>query len=112
MSLLQVYHKLSILRKEPSVEKGGFKNVIINPNIYSFLRYIKESVPFLVTVNVGKMPATHDYSTITGVRLGKLVMFARGDENMEPPQTFTEGDNIELSQLTLYPGDALVLKLF
>ena len=101
--ILQLFRKLIQLRKKPSFQKGSLQFNIVNEEIFSFVRYLEGSdVTYLVALNVGKSVRSCDFSQ-TGI-MGNVVLVS-----CEADRDFNEGERVDLTKVTLKPGDGLVL---
>ena len=67
-------------------------------------------IPYLIAVNVGLGPSNLDFSLNTGVAYGSVAFYTKG-MSVERTKVYSEGERIELYELVLYPGDAIVIKL-
>ncbi|KAK7097053.1 alpha-glucosidase-like isoform X2 [Littorina saxatilis] len=106
---LKVYRDLAILREEPSLQYGLLKFTDVNPDILSYLRSAEEHPHFLVVINFGQVPVTHDFP-------GALVNRGQGRVKVVTSQAANEGrfakdSSVPLTQIKLQPGDGLVLEL-
>ncbi|ELT95719.1 hypothetical protein CAPTEDRAFT_162322 [Capitella teleta] len=110
-SPLQLFHRLSRLRKEVSFQYGRLQYAIINANIFSFMRFAKDSAPYLVSMNFGSVESTDDYSVASGVAIGKVVAHARPNQSDKYNPKIREGMKVGLEKLTLQPGEGVVVVL-
>jgi hypothetical protein len=110
-SPLQLFHRLARLRKEVSFQYGRIQYATINTNIFSFMRFAKDSAPYLVAINFGAETSTDDYSLASGVAIGKVVAHARPNQSTEFNQQIREGMKVGLEKLTLHPGEGVVILL-
>jgi hypothetical protein len=104
-SPLQIYQRLAHLRKERSFIGSKIQFLIVNDNVISFMRFARDSAPYLIAANVGHTSSTDDYTILTGVAHGKVVLYA-GNEYV-----VKDGDLVSLSRLTLKPGEGIVVLL-
>jgi len=102
---LQIYQRLAHLRKERSFIGSKIQFLIVNHNIISFMRFARDSAPYLIALNVGNVLATDDYTILTGVGQGKVVLYYGNEYKVK------DGDLVNLSQLTLKPGEGVVVLL-
>ena len=79
--------------------------LVVNENVLSFMRFARDTAPYLIALNVGERASTDDYTVMTGMVRGKLVLYAGTTLNVE------EGELISLSALTLEPGEGVVAML-
>ena len=112
LSPVHLYGKLSRLRKETSFVIGEIQYALVNDHVFSFMRFAKNSAPYLIAVNVGQAESSCDFTLTAGVQYGKIVAYAKpvGDKVVRN-KAYTEGRTIDLQQVTLYPGEGMVLLL-
>lgn len=106
---LHMYGKLARLRKETSFMLGEIQFALVNDDIFSFMRFAKNSAPYLVTINIGSIPSTEDYTLTAGVQYGKVVAYAKPVGAKRG--SYIEGRTLDIQKLTLKPGEGLVLLL-
>lgn len=104
-SPLQIYQRLAHLRKERSFLGSKIQFLIVNDNIISFMRFARDSAPYLIAMNVGHTTTADDYTLLTGVAHGKVVLYAGNEYAVK------DGDLVGLSRLTLKPGEGIVVLL-
>ena len=109
-SIIQIYQRLSRLRKERSFTSGKLQYSIINENILSFMRFSKDGVPYLIALNFGRQKSTDDYTLSAGVSHGKVVLHATS-ASVQSSLNASEGDMVSLSNLSLEPGEGIVVIL-
>lgn len=100
-----MYRQLAKLRQKPAFMNNRMDKIIITKDVFSYVRSI-DSESFLVVVNVGNNTSTHDFSSKTG-QSGTVVL-TTPDMDIEE---YTEGKRVTLSDVTLKPGDGLVIKI-
>lgn len=106
MSPLQIYQRLTRLRRERSFSSGRLQFSIVNDNVISFMRFSKDGAPYLVALNLGNSVTTDDYTLSAGVSYGKVVLYVSQLESSL--STVREGSKLNLAQLTLAPGEGVV----
>jgi len=79
--------------------------LIVNDNIVSFMRFARDTAPYLIALNLGDRASTDDYTVLTGMVRGKVVLYSGTTLKIE------DGELITLSALTLEPGDGIVAML-
>ena len=109
-SLLRLHRSLAALRRQPSFQHGRLQMAVASDDVFSFIRFAPGATPYLVAINVGAHPATHDYTLSTGVQYAQLALHAgvgdgRGGLLPPPPR------RLDLERLLLHPGEAVVVKL-
>lgn len=106
MSPLQIYQRLTRLRRERSFSSGRLQYSIVNDNVISFMRFSKDGAPYLVALNLGNSETTDDYTLSAGVSYGKVVLYVSQPESSL--STVREGSKLNLARLTLAPGEGVV----
>ncbi len=81
----------------------------MNDYVISFLRYAENNAPYLIVINFGPKPYTDDYTLAAGVLSGKVVAHAHAEQGMRTPHS--EGERVGLDELTLVPGEGIVVLL-
>lgn len=109
--MLYLYWKLAFLRDEPAFASGIMKFASTNDLIFSFIRHTGGYAPYLITLNFGSESATEDYCSTTGALFGQVVLYVAANTDLKN-SLLEEGSTINLDSVTLYPGDALVIKIF
>jgi len=104
-SPLQIYQRLSRLRKERSFLSNKMQFLIVSDDILSFMRFTRDTAPYLIALNLGDHASTDDYTVMTGMVRGKVVLYSGRTLNV------VDGDLIALSALTLQPGEGIVAML-
>jgi len=104
-SPLQIYQRLSRLRKERSFLSSRVQFLIVTESILSFMRVSRDTAPYLIALNLGDGSSTDDYTALTGTVRGKVVLYSGTTMKIE------DGDLITLSALTLQPGEGIVAML-
>ena len=109
VTTIQVYRDLAILREQPSLRYGLLTFGDVTPSILSYLRSASERPDFLVVINFGNATVTHDFS-------GQPVNRDQGHVKVVTSQAANEGRFVKdapvtLTQITLNPGDGLVIQL-
>ena len=79
--------------------------LVVNENVLSFMRYARDTAPYLIAVNLGEHASTDDYTVMMGMVRGKVVLYSGTTLKVE------EGELIALSALTLEPGEGIVAML-
>ena len=84
----------------------------VDEDVYSYMRFARNSAPYLVVANIGRAPATVDFTLSTGTRSGKVVAYASPGRSGEGARrSFSVDSTIDLSRVTLRPGEGLVILL-
>jgi len=104
-SPLQIFQRLSHLRKERSFLSTKIQFLVIHELVLSFMRYTRDTAPYMVALNLGTEPSVDDYTVLTGVARGKVVLYSGSNQGV------TEGGLVSLSDLNLEPGDGIVVIL-
>ena len=81
---------------------------VAGDNIFSFLRFAKDTPPYLVALNVGSETATEDFTVSAGVQFAKVVAHAVG---VRTDAANAEDSTVDLERLVLYPGEGVVVML-
>ena len=112
LSPIHLYGKLSRLRKETSFVIGEIQYALVNDHVFSFMRFAKNSAPYLIAVNVGTEASVCDFTLTAGVQYGKIVAYAKpvGSKSVRN-LSYLEGKTIDIQQVTLHPGEGMVLLL-
>jgi len=79
--------------------------LIVSDDILSFMRFTRDTAPYLIALNLGDRASTDDYTVMTGMVRGKVVLYSGRTLNV------VDGDLIALSALTLQPGEGIVAML-
>jgi len=79
--------------------------LVVNENILSFMRFTRETAPYLIALNLGDRASTDDYTLMTGMVRGKVILYSGSSLKVE------DGDFVMLSALTLEPGEGIVAML-
>jgi len=79
--------------------------LIVSDDILSFMRFTRDTAPYLISLNLGDEPSTDDYTVLTGMVRGKVVLYSGTTLNVK------DGDLVSLSAVTLHPGEGLVVVL-
>jgi len=79
--------------------------VVVNENILSFTRFARDAAPYLIALNLGGSASTDDYTLMTGMVRGKVVLYSGMSMKLH------DGDFVSLSALTLEPGEGIVVML-
>ena len=108
-SSLQQYQKLARIRQQTSFLHGKLQYSVITSNVFSFMRYAKDSAPYIAAMNFGNVTETNDFSISTGVQYGKAVVHVTGDT--DPGGHVVDGGKVNLEKLTLDPGEGVVALL-
>lgn len=109
ISPVQVFHRLTRLRRERSFSVGQMQYAIVNDNVLSFMRYSKDSAPYLIALNLGSSESTDDYTLSAGVSRGKIVLAV--SQQGSSLSAVKEGSLVDLTRLTLRPGEGIVTVL-
>lgn len=110
--MLKLYRKLAYLRENDVFKIGSLKAAVATKNIYSFIRYLRGTSAYLVCINIGKEKESQDYSFLVGVDSGPLKLSYPSIENGKPVRTLKNDEIIHFDNLTLYPGEAMVIQLY
>lgn len=110
-SSLQLFGKLARLRKELSFTAGEIQYAHIDNNVFSYMRFARNSAPYLVVVNIGDEASNLDLTETTGTRYGKVMVYATALQEKAIRRSFSEGKTIDLNSVTVKPGEGLVLLL-
>ncbi|XP_059150335.1 probable maltase isoform X1 [Physella acuta] len=104
-SHLNLYKEYVALRQLDAFKFGDINvDVVTNDNILSYTRSFG-SARYLVAINFGQSPSTDDYSVVNSAS-GTVVS---NTGNVDT--SLSKGSGVTLSQLTLNPGDGVVIKL-
>ena len=79
--------------------------LVVNENIVSFMRFTRETAPYLIALNLGDRASTDDYTVMTGMVRGKVVLYSGSSMKV------VDGEFVTLSALTLQPGEGIVAML-
>ena len=107
---MHLYGKLARLRKEHSFMLGDMQYGLITDEFFSFMRFAKNSAPYLIILNFGEVPATKDFSGSAGVQYGKLIAHAKPNGH-RGTKTYVEGKVVNLDNVTLLPGEGIVVMM-
>jgi len=69
------------------------------------MRYARDTAPYLIAVNLGDHASTDDYTILTGMVRGKVVLYSGTTLKV------VDGELISLSSLTLEPGEGIIAML-
>jgi len=69
------------------------------------MRFTRDTAPYLIALNLGDRASTDDYTVMTGMVRGKVVLYSGTTMKVE------DGDLVTLSALTLEPGEGIVAML-
>jgi len=69
------------------------------------MRFARDTAPYLIALNLGDSASTDDYTVLTGMVRGKVIVYSGTTMKVE------DGDLIMLSDLTLQPGEGIVAML-
>jgi len=69
------------------------------------MRFSRDTAPYLIALNLGNRDSTDDYTVMTGMVRGKVVLYSGTTLKVE------DGELIPLSALTLEPGEGIVAML-
>ena len=69
------------------------------------MRFARDTAPYLIALNLGDHASTDDYTVMTGMVRGKVVLYSGTTMKVE------DGNLITLSALTLEPGEGVVAML-
>ncbi|CAK1603627.1 unnamed protein product [Parnassius mnemosyne] len=103
-SHFKVYQSLTRLRKEPAVSHGDHHIQALSKNTLVLVRHIITYDTFALVFNVGTETDTVDLSTIT-LLAEPMTVYASSIFSRRVP-----GDTVPLGEVTLQPGEALVLQ--
>ena len=107
---IHLYAKLARLRKEHSFMLGDMQYSLVTDEIFSFMRFAKNSAPYLIILNFGDVPATKDFTPSAGVQYGKVIAHAKPNGH-RGPKKFIEGKVVNLDNVTLLPGEGIVVMM-
>ncbi|PVD34601.1 hypothetical protein C0Q70_05877 [Pomacea canaliculata] len=106
---LKMFRELAFLREEPSLRYGLLTFCKVTPNILSYLRAAHEMTNYLVVINFGNETVTENLSgDPVNKGLGRIKVSSTAAAN---EGRFVTDRTVQLSALTLKPGDAVVLEL-
>ncbi|XP_033743449.1 alpha-glucosidase-like [Pecten maximus] len=108
-SLLNLYRTLAKLRKYPSFQNRKLDYAVTNDNVVSYIRVARGWTKYLVLINFGSTGSTDDYSkspvdSTSGRIVAKTNNFNSSDIDI--------GHTISLTEVTLQPGQGLVVAVF
>ncbi|CAG5048088.1 unnamed protein product [Parnassius apollo] len=103
-SHFKVYQSLTKLRKEPAVSHGDHHIQALSENTFVSVRHIITYDTYALVFNVGTETDTVDLST-TNLLAEPMTVYASSIFSERVP-----GDTIPLGEVTLQPGEALVLR--
>ena len=103
---LQVYRKLARLRKQETFLRGSMQYVVINDNVFSFVRHYRGHPAYLVALNFGKESSVDDHSCFLGSNHNRGSV-----EIVSGNSTVREETKLDLKKLKLAPGEGLVIKI-
>lgn len=69
------------------------------------MRFTRDTAPYLIALNLGDISSTDDYTLLTGLVRGKVVLYSGTTMKV------SDGDVIALSSVSLQPGEGLVAML-
>ncbi|CAL1544181.1 unnamed protein product [Lymnaea stagnalis] len=106
-SHLNLYKEYANLRQLSAFKYGDINvNVVTNDNVLSFLRYYG-SERYLVAINFGQASSTDNYTRDpVGAATGTVV-----SDTGNVDASIAKNNNVDLSQLTLDPGNGVVIRL-
>ncbi len=107
-SHVQLYRQLAKLRREASFQRGTMQFVRVTEDMLAFARHSARLPGYVVLLNFGEAACRYDekavsiegHSYTTGV-----VVFVTADVDLRM------GEKIKLNDITLNPGDGIVVKL-
>ncbi|XP_013421849.1 alpha-glucosidase-like isoform X2 [Lingula anatina] len=103
---LKMYRDLSLLRQEATFQRGTFKPLLVDENIYSFVRELEGESLYYVILNFGSTEAQVDLAE-QGLPENGLVKLNSGDFHHSD---YNVGKEIKLNKISLNPGQFLVIK--
>ncbi|XP_060085920.1 maltase A1-like [Ylistrum balloti] len=108
-SMLNLFRSLAKIRQYPSFQNSKLHFAVTNDNIVSYVRMAKGWTKYLVMINFGSSGSTDDYSqdpvsSTSGKIVAKTNNFNSTDIEI--------GHTISLVDVTLQPGQGLVVKVF
>ena len=109
LTTLQLYRRLVLLRDEGAFKRGRIHFVSTTKEIFSFMRFMKDDNAYFIVLNFGDIESHKDYFHSVGVLMGRVVCHVTG---MASRDVLGEDDLVDLSNLTLAPGEGMVLRLF
>ena len=110
-SPLQLYGKLARLRKEVSFLQGETQWGHVDNDLYAYMRFAKNSAPYMVIVNIGAAQQTVDLTLTAGVQFGKVMAYGTPVRKEGYRRAFREEQTIDLHQVTIRPGEGVVFLL-
>lgn len=106
-SLVKIYKDLSTLRQKPSFAWGKVKTASSNI-IISFIRQAEGFEGYLVAVNTGIIPENINFNEKHSIQKKGVIDYFYSPEDQS---NFIVGEEIDLSNVLLNPGQLLVAKL-
>ena len=110
-SPLHVFKKITRLKQEPAFKHGKHQYAVVNDNIISYVRFSKDTSPYLIAVNIGLESSTDNYMESIGYAHGKVVVNTGNFDLQKRTATSTVGSKIHLQDITLGPGQGIIVKL-
>ena len=111
-SPMQLYAKLARLRKEVSFTAGEIQYSYVDDDVYSYMRFARNSAPYLILINIGTQPSTMDLTISTGTRYANVIVYAAPTQQQGTVRrSYQLGQTIDLNNVTLKPGEGLTLML-
>ncbi|XP_047041936.1 maltase 2-like [Helicoverpa zea] len=104
ISHYKVYQTLTRLRKEPALSHGEYDVEALTANTLLLIRYLRTFDTYVLLFNVGTVTDTVDLSGITLVSAPLTVYTASVHSSRTP------GTVVPLNNITLLPGEAIVLR--
>ena len=111
-SHLHLYKKLSEISRQPSMLNNNLKYGHTSTQVFSYLRYEVNSLPSLVVIHFGTESASEDFSQTAGAGQGIVALYVKADPDQKPQEMLKEGNTVDITYITLYPGDALIVNLY
>ncbi|XP_064608495.1 maltase 2-like [Liolophura sinensis] len=106
-SHLKLYRQLAVLREEAAFELGSFEYVLVNDNIFSFVRRVDGQPAYFVAINFGHSVAMEDFRSGADATEGEVV-FTTGNFQHH---IYEVGQELELENIVLNPGQGIVMRL-
>ena len=109
-TLVQLYKELSCLRNEPSLSWGDVKFNQTDHQIVSFVREATGFEGFLVAANTGKEAQTVDFDIKHKIPSVAKLVFFHSPEDLVLSGGFAVGQEMNVANVLLRPGQLLVAK--
>jgi hypothetical protein len=109
-SHLSIYKKLSRLRQQASFQNGKLEYLIVDEDIFSFLRYKEKNKYFLVILNISDKERRLNLYKTKKIELKANISFYSGNLKKFYSKNKRYKNNIITKDVKVYPRDILVLE--